>query len=311
MTVKELVKLLRAVPAKSPVRKPNPKDPDNRDAKEFRTDETRPIDAKLNAVKEQRRDSLSLIANWEKEARINLKKGKKTGSVFDAIDEEKLKVKEFDRTIKEFREQLDFIRAEIEPLLHPEPMLELIGQNTPEAIVVRTKLRLEIRKMIDRITLRFFDDPQDGEIIVATLKFINEAIRRIVFRPYSLCATLYLDKKYKETITFESWHTKWKLNNELAREIFELKIKGLTYSQISAEIRVNRGPLARLYSASICRTSIWNIRRKGSISWWTITSLIRSPGRCLNCGWDVARNPVDTPEKFSGMTRLPRNSGYR
>jgi hypothetical protein len=55
-------------------------------------------------------------------------------------------VEDFDRTIKEFEDQLETLHAKIDPLLHPEHMLELIGQNTPEAIAVRTKLRLEICK---------------------------------------------------------------------------------------------------------------------------------------------------------------------
>jgi hypothetical protein len=81
---------------------------------------------------------------------------------------------------------------------------------------LRSEPNFDLRfvKMIDRITLRFLNDPTDGEIILATLKFISGATRRIVFRPYNLCAILYLDKKYKETITFEGWHVRWKLNNE-------------------------------------------------------------------------------------------------
>jgi hypothetical protein len=52
-------------------------------AKEFETVETRQIQARLDAVKSEKRQSLGLIKDWEAETR---RKSKKSGAIFDAID---------------------------------------------------------------------------------------------------------------------------------------------------------------------------------------------------------------------------------
>jgi hypothetical protein len=203
-------------------------------AGEFETVESRKVLVQLNAAKNQIKEISGVIADYKKAARL---KPRQSGPLFDAIEEETKSLDAWKVQKKQYEDELEIIRTRIEPLFHPERLLELIKQNTPEAYAIRVKLRLEIRKMMEKIVFRIFDDPRDGHTIVATLHFINGSKRRIIFRPENLNATLFIGKNYKETITFDSWHGNGRniLNNESARRIFELRIKNLTLVQISKE----------------------------------------------------------------------------
>jgi hypothetical protein len=75
-----------------------------------------------------------------------------------------------------FTSAINSARSQADALYHPQELLKAIAAGDPE---LRLKLKSEIAKRISRIDLTFKEEPWD---VIADIKFINGAIRGILFR---------------------------------------------------------------------------------------------------------------------------------